>query len=291
MAKAQSNKNRRVLKRTALKTGSLRTVLGRTKGFTPTPIPHTNQSATMINGAYGTSKHRETLSNGIGVSSQGERGFTLIELMVSVAIMVVFAAAVMFWSTDAEQKAALTRAKMELEEIATGAYLFYLDTGTWADDPDPGTGVDADFYNSKYISITGTAEPLTFLGPDYTWDWQNWGDYIDSFGNPEPIFASSQPFGFMCWQSVDLYREDSSYFYGNRLVMRNCLRDVCQNQKYCNPEGDCWNTAIDRDRDTDSGGATTAMGVGFAGNYDTGGFSAVCENCWSETECAKNFLP
>lgn len=220
-----------------------------------------------------------------------KKGFTVVEMLIVIAIISVLAGIAVFSASATRNKAALTRAKAELDQIATGALLYYQDTGTWADDPDPGTGVDADFYDSKYIPITGTAEPLTFLGQGYTWDWQNWGDYVDSFGNPEPVFASSQPFGFMCWQSVDLYREDSSYFYGNRLVMRNCLRDVCQNQKYCNPEGNCWNTVIDRDRDTDSDGATIATGSGWAGNYDTGGFSAVCENCWSEKECAKKFLP
>lgn len=241
MANSQLNKNYRVLKRTVLKSGSPRTVLSRRR----------------------------------------VKGFTLIEILVSVAIMITLAAAVMFWSTDAEQKAAFTRANMEADQIATGAFLFYQTNGVWPDDAVE--GMPTDFYNSTYVPITGTAVQ-DYLGADYRWDWQNWGnDDVNGSIFPNSVWPHTT-YSAGCWQTVDLERGKTvaEGGAGLSLVVRQCVRDVCFRQKYCDKNTDCWNTAAARD----IGNIISPDYVGIVSD----GYSPVCENCSNETECGNKFI-
>lgn len=215
---------------------------------------------------------------------QINRGFTLIEILVSVTIMIALAAAVMFFSTEAEQKAAFTRAGAEADQIATGAFLYYQEKGSWP--TDVGNGLNAAFYNSAYVPVTGT-EVQDYLGADYYWDWQNWGK--DDSGPNGTVFSDQPADPFMCWQSVDLYRGTAGIA---RLMARKCIRDTCFNQKYCNQNGDCWDTAAHRDAGTVNG-TTNAGSTGFIGYYKGTNpeLSAVCENCSTEAECEEEFQP
>lgn len=189
-----------------------------------------------------------------------KRGFTLVEVLVSVAIIVALVAVIMVAPRDARQKAGLTRAKAEMNQIATGALLDYQTTGSWA--PDTLTlGDDAAFYTPQYIDITGTS-PSSYLGSEYKWDWQNWE------------FPNSA--GFQCWQSVDLYRESGA---SKVLVMRKCIRNMCQNQKFCDGQASpiCYDTATNRDNNTPP---TYALGTTY---------SPACEECGNEIECANKY--
>jgi len=211
-------------------------------------------------------------------------GFTLVEVLVSVAIIVALVSVIMFAPRDARQKAALLRASAEADQIATGAFLYYQDTGNWP--TDVGNGLNADFYNIKYVPVTGTMVQ-DYLGADYYWDWQNWGK--DDSGPNGTVFSDQPADPFMCWQSVHLYRGTNP---SARLMARKCIRDVCFNQKYCNQNGDCWNTAANRDAGTVNG-VTNSGSTGFIEYYKTPNpeLSAVCENCSTEAGCEEKFQP
>lgn len=196
-------------------------------------------------------------------------GFTLIEVLVSVAIIVALVTVIIFFSREARQQAAFTRAKAEAEELATGAVLFFQEKGRWA--ADATTIQNAEFYDPKYIDIN-YIEPSSYLGPNYTWDWQNWGNSAQT----GPVFPS-QPSGAECWQSIDLYHNSG---VGYNLALRKCIRDICSNQKYCDESGMCYATASDRD-----------ARVNPLGNYKTISASAVCEPCTDEASCARMFQP
>lgn len=189
-----------------------------------------------------------------------KKGFTLVEVLVSVAIIVALVTVIMYAPTSARKKAAFTRASIEAEQIATGALLYYQTTGSWA--PDVLTlGEDAAFYTPQYIDITGTS-PSSYLGSGYKWDWQNWE------------FPNSA--GFQCWQSVDLYRESGP---NKTLVMRDCIRNVCQKQKFCDGQASpiCYDTATNRDNGTPP-------------TYPLGNtYSPACEECGDEAECANKY--
>lgn len=201
-----------------------------------------------------------------------KKGFTVVEMLIVVAIISVLAGIAVFSASAVRNKAALTRAKAELDQIATGALLYYQDVGIWA--PDVMSFANAAFYNDKYVPIT--ADPLSYFEKNYVWDWENWGN--------DPFF-NSPPNNFKCWQSVDLFR----YVTGDPnkpLVMRRCLRDVCVNQKYCDEAGICYNTKQNRDN-----GTSNVSDPGYLGRNTDIGASAVCEDCSSQIECAKKFLP
>ncbi len=212
-----------------------------------------------------------------------KKGFTLVEILVTVAVIAMLAGIVGVNINNARKQAGFTRAKDQIDQIASGAFLYYQDTGTWAPDISLTTGnPNATFYTPQYIDIRNV-EPLTYLGTTYKWDWQNWGNY-DASGYPNNrTFSFTQPFGNMCWESVDLYRE---YTPGSfELAMRKCIRDACTNQKYCSALGYCWNTAAGRD--AGNTGSPDFMGYYWLASCNSGkGCSAVCEDCTHEGNTA-----
>jgi len=192
-----------------------------------------------------------------------KKGFTLVEVLVVMAILMAIVAVVGISVSEPINKASITRALAEAEQLATGAILYYQTTETWAPDT-TAAGEDALFYTPQYISISASG-PSSYLGSNYNWDWQSWE------------FSNSA--GFSCWQSIDLYRGVSPSF---TLVIRECVRSQCVTQKYCNQANNCWNTASARD-------AGITSGPDYIGNYITANVSAICENCTNETECANKF--
>lgn len=197
------------------------------------------------------------------MNQRTKNGFTLVEVLVSVAVIVALVSVIMISPMGARKQAGLNRAKADIDQIATGALLYYQNTGTWAPDT-TSAGQNATFYTSQYSPVNAS-DPSSYLGSNYNWDWQNW-DF------PTRV-------GYQCWQSEDLYRGVSPSF---TLVMRKCLRDQCVNQKYCEPVAPgarCFNTAVDRD-----------SGQNSIGTYASNNFSAVCEECTDEKSCAKKFV-
>jgi len=59
------------------------------------------------------------------------RGFTLMEIVIAVAIVAIFAAAISPMVFKHLEDAKLTRAQNETESIATAVLSYYKDTGTW----------------------------------------------------------------------------------------------------------------------------------------------------------------
>lgn len=209
-----------------------------------------------------------------------KRGFTLVEVLVSVAIIALLASVVTISIGNAKKKAAFTRASIEADQIATGALLYYQTNEIWP--TDIGNGLNAAFYNSTYVPVTGIMVQ-EYLGPDYKWDWQNWGnDFVNGNVFPAPVWPYTT-YSNACWQSVDLYRYDPSF--GQQLVLRECLRNACLQQKYCDENGKYWNTAAARD----GGDTSSSEYVGLFKSGGVGNYSSVCEECSNETECAKKF--
>lgn len=214
-------------------------------------------------------------------SRQG--GFTLPEMIVVIAVITILLGISLAAVNSARKKAALTRAVAETEGIATGAYLYYQDNKRWA--TDIGNGVNTDFYNTTYVPTAGD-EPSTYLGPNYHWDWQNWGR--DDSGPNGTVFPK-QPADLMCWQSVDLYRGEKGNVTTNgaHLVIRRCLNNTCYNQLYCDNNGDCYDTAEHRDL----GGGPGSPWYLRKYKGGSGYVSPICEECFNEADCAKQFQP
>lgn len=76
-----------------------------------------------------------------------DRGFTLMELMIVMAIIMILAGAIVVRLSTSTQGAKIAKATKECEEIATAIKNFYLDTGGWPGD--------------KYYTNAGDAGLLT----------------------------------------------------------------------------------------------------------------------------------
>ncbi len=115
------------------------------------------------------------------------RGFTLIEIVIAVAIVAIFAAAISPMVFRHLEDAKITRAKSETETISTAILSYYKDTGRWpftnANGP-AGNTIDRVVSASNVSTIVGTG-----AGPGAT-NWgtygtvKNLGDYL-YFNNPD----------------------------------------------------------------------------------------------------------
>ena len=59
------------------------------------------------------------------------KGFTLIELMMVIAIIMILSGAIVARVSVSKGKAKLAKARAEIEEIATACRAFYMDTDLW----------------------------------------------------------------------------------------------------------------------------------------------------------------
>lgn len=62
---------------------------------------------------------------------RNNKGFTLMELMIVIAIIMILAGAIVAKIGSGTEKAMVARATAEMEEIASAARAFYVDTGYW----------------------------------------------------------------------------------------------------------------------------------------------------------------
>lgn len=105
------------------------------------------------------------------------RGFTLIEIVIAVAIVAIFAAAMspMVFRHLADAKA--SKAQNESEVVATAVLSYYKDVGKWPITNTNGPGGNT---ISRVISSSNVA---TGSGPDAASGASNWGSY----GNTKPM--------------------------------------------------------------------------------------------------------
>jgi prepilin-type N-terminal cleavage/methylation domain-containing protein len=92
-----------------------------------------------------------------------QTGFTLIELIITVAIIGILASIVMVSLTNAQKDARDARRKAELANVATALNLYYIDNGTFAiaNAGSGGTG----WFNYNYgASLGSVASALKTLG-------------------------------------------------------------------------------------------------------------------------------
>jgi len=105
------------------------------------------------------------------------RGFTLIEIVIAVAIVAIFAAAISPMVFRHLEDAKISKAQSEAETIATAVLAYYKDVSTWpytnANGP-TGNGID------RVLSSTTVA---TGTGTDAQAGAANWGTY----GNTKPL--------------------------------------------------------------------------------------------------------
>lgn len=157
-------------------------------GFTPTPIPHTDRSATTTSGIYTTSRRYKALLDRIGVSSYSERGFTLIELLVVIAIIGILASTVLGALNTAREKAKIGKVKADLKSLRTAIALLEDDTGKWPNGCPPATPSNPEvLLNSAQAGIS-QAITVNDNGDGCEWlagDIPNWkGQYAPTATDP-----------------------------------------------------------------------------------------------------------
>jgi len=83
------------------------------------------------------------------------RGFTLLELLVVMFILVLLASAVTVYATKRVEEAKTTRAKLDVEQLGTAIDIFYLQNGGYAAQLDDlrtkPSGQDLPNWNGPYI--------------------------------------------------------------------------------------------------------------------------------------------
>ncbi len=98
-------------------------------------------------------------------------GFTLMEIVIAVAIVAIFAAAISPMVFKHLEDAKLSRAQNETETLATAVLSYYKDTGTW-----PYTNANGPTGNSV-ARVVSSANVATGAGPGASPGAVNWGTY------------------------------------------------------------------------------------------------------------------
>jgi len=111
------------------------------------------------------------------IRKHDRRGFTLIEIVIAVAIVAIFAAAMSPMVFRHLEDAKTAKAQNETEVIATAVLSYYKDVGKW-----PITNLDGPSGNDvrRVLSSTNIA---TGSGPDAASGASNWGSY----GTTKPL--------------------------------------------------------------------------------------------------------
>lgn len=104
-----------------------------------------------------------------GWKSKDRQGFTLIEIVIAVAIVAVFAAAISPMVFRHLEDAKLTKAQNETETVATAILSYYKDVGKW-----PVTDANGPSGNGTDRVVSGTVVPAT-AGPAAATGAAGWG--------------------------------------------------------------------------------------------------------------------
>lgn len=99
------------------------------------------------------------------------RGFTLIEIVIAVAIVAIFAAAMSPMVFRHLEDAKISKAQNETEVIATAVLSYYKDVGKW-----PITNLEGPAGNDVRRILSST-NVVTGTGPDAASGASNWGSY------------------------------------------------------------------------------------------------------------------
>jgi len=100
------------------------------------------------------------------------KAFTLIELMVAIAIIIILAVIIVHRAYKAIEKATITAIIRDIHSIKSAAMVFYADTGTWP----------ADRCNAAFTSNTNCTYRGTYPGWDgpylEKWPMAKWGHWF-----------------------------------------------------------------------------------------------------------------
>jgi prepilin-type N-terminal cleavage/methylation domain-containing protein len=148
------------------------------------------------------------------------KGFTLMELMIVMAIIIILTGAVIMKIGKGTDRASVTKAKAEMEAIASACRAFAADTGTWAywdqgfDKPSDAGLIDKN--NIKYLILpngawgsTGTwydAAKAKWNGPyldAVEWPKDPWGVryYVVAYYSASGVYAIVSQGPDLAWQS------------------------------------------------------------------------------------------
>ena len=202
------------------------------------------------------------------------RGFTLIEIVIAVAIVAIFAAAISPMVFRHLEDAKIGKAQNEAETIATAVLNYYKDVGAWPYTNTNGpAGNQIDRVLSSSVVATGT-------GPDAAPGAGNWGTYGNSkslgdylyFNNPDDDSSASgngadqnnqdwPTTGKGAWKGPYLDGYDIRDPWGNPYEYRQLDRRTYQIQCYgedCQPDTEddasrCWTAAQWAERPHDRG--------------------------------------
>ena len=109
-----------------------------------------------------------------------KKGFSLVEILIVIAIIGVLARVVMGSLTSAREKGIFTRAKQDLHSVAQALELYSIDNGEYP--PDVSRGLP----NGIEVYLPSGDWPLS-AWPESVFDWENWVDPETG----EPIYQIS----------------------------------------------------------------------------------------------------
>ena len=118
------------------------------------------------------------------LAMRSRKGFTLMELMIVIAIMMILAGAIVARVSTGGEKAKVAKATAEMNEIASACRSFYSDTGAWPYGNSWGAGGDGGLIEKGNIKVKDD-NGTNLTGAAKTVVENNWkGPYLEAFEWP-----------------------------------------------------------------------------------------------------------